>query len=640
MYDMSAKKDSRSDHPRPEGSSSQSGDNDLRERLARLEELMATMMMSGHATSRGSPEVANQSLNRSSQASKSPTPSRLPSQSHIAPFQAPETDIPTGQIVFQEGYSGYFDPDFWPGLIAEVEDLRQLFDAPTTGDSSSPWASYSAVGVTSPLPGADLTLAHPTIEESNLLCKYFFECVNPFIRILHQTLFARDLDQYRRGTFINPPEFEALLFAIYTLTVSSLRPEIIEKTYACSKDALLSRFQYSAQVSLAKINFLQSNKIHALAALLHYITFLFQRNLYKDGVALLGSAARLAQNLGMHKDPSHFPFSPWVWEIRRRTWSHLCVLDAVALTSYGAESCLPTNSDAQPPQNANDSDWHASRFAKPSSVPSSTIGFKDMTFALVHRDLADMSRELSRIYCQNLDQKDCLVNQTEEDLAQKYLTSLDTSEPSQTIIAALIQVRLASARLSIYHRRFEQSKSSPERQKIFTSALELLEAYEYHSATYAPLNWEWVFQTTIPWLALAIVLTELPNSTESSNIERAQLQIKNYFQRFSEPSAPVSQTPMWKMLVGLRRHMQEGPSPAHIPVSRSIGPSPASGVGPSALVFTDDLMLDFRDEGVGGERIWNDGQLLMQNGQDFPWLDAQMDFAGGAFNGYQNQQQQ
>ncbi len=116
-YDTS---DSRGDHPGPEGSSSQSGDNDLRERLARLEELMATMMMTGHATSRGSPEVANQPLNRSSQASKSPTPSRLPSQSHTAPFQAPETDIPTGQIVFQEGYSGYFDPDFWPGLIAEV----------------------------------------------------------------------------------------------------------------------------------------------------------------------------------------------------------------------------------------------------------------------------------------------------------------------------------------------------------------------------------------------------------------------------------------------------------------------------------------------------------------------------------------
>lgn len=103
------------------------------------------------------------------------------------------------------------------------------------------------------------------------MCKYFFECVNPFVRILHQTLFARDLDQYRRGTFVHPPEFEALLFAIYTLTVNSLRPEIVEKACGSPKDSLLSRFQYSAQVALAKINFLQSNKIHALGALLHYI---------------------------------------------------------------------------------------------------------------------------------------------------------------------------------------------------------------------------------------------------------------------------------------------------------------------------------------------------------------------------------
>lgn len=114
-------------------------------------------------------------------------------------------------------------------------------------------------------------MAHPTIEESNLLCKYFFECVNPFVRVLHQALFARDLDQYRRGTFVSPAEFEALLFSMYTLTINSLRPEVVEGVFGGSKDSLLGRFKYSAQVALAKINFLLSNRVDALKALLHYI---------------------------------------------------------------------------------------------------------------------------------------------------------------------------------------------------------------------------------------------------------------------------------------------------------------------------------------------------------------------------------
>lgn len=130
---------------------------------------------------------------------------------------------------------------------------------------------------------------------------------------------------------------------------------------------------------------------------------------------------------------------------------------------------------------------------------------------------------------------------------------------------------------------------------------------------YAPLNWEWVFQSTIPWLALAIVLTEAPRTLDQLETERAQLQVENYFHRFS--SAPVARSPMWNMLVKLRRHMEEDPLHS---VTSSLGPSPASGNSQPALVFTDDLMLDFGDGGMVADDIWN-GQSVLQSGQEFPW---------------------
>ena len=158
--------------------------------------------------------------------------------------------------------------------------------------------------------------------------------------------------------------------------------------------------------------------------------------------------------------------------------------------------------------------------------------------------------------------------------------------------------------------------------RVFLDALKLLEAYQYHSATFAPFNWEWIFETTVPWLATAIVLTELPEGTEQSEKDRAQLQIENIFQRFSDPSAPVSSTPMWKLLVQLRQHMQYVPGQHNAPVTSVIGsngPLPASKAGPSTLEFMDDLMLDFGNSEAGLEGIVYNNQLMFQDAKGFPW---------------------
>lgn len=90
---------------------------DVSERLAKLEALMATMLVrdsesTGHQTSAESLEDSR------SRRRPSPLPQRV--QPHIALSIDRTRTAPVGQIVFQEGYAAYFDSDFWPGLIAEV----------------------------------------------------------------------------------------------------------------------------------------------------------------------------------------------------------------------------------------------------------------------------------------------------------------------------------------------------------------------------------------------------------------------------------------------------------------------------------------------------------------------------------------
>lgn len=102
---------------------SSSGDEELRERLARLEKLMATMTVGEGAakvSARNSLKTTNETLNNptiNTQETQYQQPSFTDISSSSLTLLA---TVPVGQIVFQEGEGAYFDADFWPGLICEA----------------------------------------------------------------------------------------------------------------------------------------------------------------------------------------------------------------------------------------------------------------------------------------------------------------------------------------------------------------------------------------------------------------------------------------------------------------------------------------------------------------------------------------
>jgi hypothetical protein len=89
--------------------------------------------------------------------------------------------------------------------------------------------------------------------------------------MIHQALFQRELDRYRRGTYQLPEHFEALLFCLYLLTINSLRPETVEEIFLAPKEEILERFHQSAQAALTRIDFMRTEKVHGLGALLYYV---------------------------------------------------------------------------------------------------------------------------------------------------------------------------------------------------------------------------------------------------------------------------------------------------------------------------------------------------------------------------------
>jgi hypothetical protein len=146
----------------------------------------------------------------------------------------------------------------------QIEDVRGLFCPARPDVNSSSWPLLSQ-------PSLSLPLIHPTLNESNALCRLFFERVHPFVSMIHQVLFQRELNRYRRGTYHLPEHFEALLLCLYLLTINSLRPDAVEEIFFTPKEEVIERFIQSAQAALTRIDFVRTEKVHGLGALLYYV---------------------------------------------------------------------------------------------------------------------------------------------------------------------------------------------------------------------------------------------------------------------------------------------------------------------------------------------------------------------------------
>lgn len=92
------------------------GDSDLRDRLTKLEEMMAVMMREKEKESSRGPNTLNGKPNYDPTTS---TQNQRPSLTSNASSSWTKGS-PVGQIVYQEGEGAYFRNDFWLSLVPEV----------------------------------------------------------------------------------------------------------------------------------------------------------------------------------------------------------------------------------------------------------------------------------------------------------------------------------------------------------------------------------------------------------------------------------------------------------------------------------------------------------------------------------------
>ncbi|PGH03182.1 hypothetical protein GX51_04217 [Blastomyces parvus] len=184
----------------------------------------------------------------------------------------------------------------------------------------------------------------PTKRQSRILYKGFMSGVHAISPVVHPPSILRKYKAFwnwyenskESGESCPDPSFIPLLYAIwYGGSVTISRWIIRDEFDMESRAALSTRFHDEVTRWLRKIAFPRNPSIHGLKAFLLVQTILSREEEPLASSLFISLALRVAQTMGLHRDPAQFGISACQAEARRRIWWHIVHMDGVVAMSSG-----------------------------------------------------------------------------------------------------------------------------------------------------------------------------------------------------------------------------------------------------------------------------------------------------------------
>ncbi|KAJ5921822.1 hypothetical protein N7516_009525 [Penicillium verrucosum] len=347
-------------------------------------------------TQLGGPRASNDP-NENETPSRSTSPRRIAAESSNDEFPIPSgqaTDLvdPVGSLnlghlsLEDGGRSRYVGTTYWAYISGEINELNQLLrdqnsshDQSTSeknnenitdshADGRQSWRE--SIGSSTPsiaprsrsfqqsiiFPSGDSPstnekmvepemLDHiPTRRQSHILYKGFISGVHAISPIIHPPTILKlynsfwdwyDYSSYSGESCPNP-SFIPLLYAIWYGGSVTISIRAIKAEFNVSSRSALSTI-YSEEVTrwLTKIKFPRSPSLQGLAAYLLVQTIITKEEEPLTSSLFVSLAMRVAQTMGLHRDPAKFGIEPCEAEYRRRLWWHIMHMDGVVAMSSG-----------------------------------------------------------------------------------------------------------------------------------------------------------------------------------------------------------------------------------------------------------------------------------------------------------------
>ncbi|KAK2744473.1 hypothetical protein FQN55_006800 [Onygenales sp. PD_40] len=227
---------------------------------------------------------------------------------------------------------------------------------------------------------------------ADALLKQYWEGVEPVAKVVHRPTFEKQYDMFwqdiSRG-FEPPYSLQATVFAALFSAVISLPEATILNSFGVSQKDLTENFQLATEMALAKANFLKTTKTQTLQALVMYMIPMCRAEVSRAHSVLVGTAIRLAECMGLHRDPDEYGLGPIETHVRRMIWYQLCFLDLRTSETQGPRQTIRREDfSTKFPLNVDDAE-----LGMPSSLPlADRPQWTDMTFTRMRFECHEMHR--------------------------------------------------------------------------------------------------------------------------------------------------------------------------------------------------------------------------------------------------------
>ncbi|RFU32729.1 hypothetical protein B7463_g3594, partial [Scytalidium lignicola] len=489
-----------------------------------------------------------------------------------------------GRLVMEDGKSRYVSNPFWETVAEEVEEIREILEEGLISDEDSPAlpsdhvtdADHQSFLFSYKSSNVDLKSLHPMPSQLSFYWEIFVENVNPLVKIIHVPTMSKVIKEMQGSVDSLSRSTEALLFAIYFATITSMTTEEVQVNFGIEKTVLLKRYRFGVEQALARAGFLNTNEIVTVQAFVLFLVCVRRHDDTRFVWSMTGLVIRIAQSLGLHRDGTKLGLCPFDIEMRRRLWWQICVLDTRASEDHGHDpSILEQSFDTEFPLSLNDADINPDS----TQLPEPKIGVSEMTFCLIRYEICSLSRALQYVppdrtrdnnnslpgtTAKNLtlEEKEDLIKKYADRLETRYLQHCTDAGPLYWVAATVARLIMAKMRLIIYYPLIHPNRphTLPQdiRDRLFMASIEIIEYAQALQSEGETRKWGWLFHTYVQWHAIAFTLSELVIRTPSIVVDRAWRAIDTVFRELkSDHRSSMLWIPMRKLMAKAQRRREE-----------------------------------------------------------------------------------
>ncbi|PNP58312.1 hypothetical protein THARTR1_01827 [Trichoderma harzianum] len=381
----------------------------------------------------------------------------------------------------------------------------------------------------------NISKLHASPQLLSKLKEVFADRVDPMMKILHLPTFWASLANALRHPDNMPKSLEALIFAFYFVTVSSLKEDECQSMFGVSLSAVMSRYRVATRQALINARFVSTSNFMTLQAFSIFTVCV--RNTYRcDTLYILsGVAIRLARKMGLHRDGTFLGLPPFETEMRRRLWWHLAHIDCRTADVMGTKPSPEISSgDTKKPINVDDEELYPDM----KSLPIGRNGITGVSLCLLKCEIMETLCKFASPYPADLRwemlynpdisvaRKDSLIDAVEDHLEKKYLRYCDLANSLHTFISVMIRSAICKMRLFAHNIRQFAHQSTKATQKdhdiSFFNAMKLLEYANLMQGGHMGVDkYMWQIGTSYLWNTMLYLLIEVRSRKTGPDVERA-----------------------------------------------------------------------------------------------------------------------